>query len=66
MDEKKNLPDVPYLVHEEDMVKLERSNRRLLIALAIALVVMFLNNAAWLIHEHVDNTAQEITSEIEP
>lgn len=68
MDEKKSPESVPYIVHEEDMAKLERSNKRLLIALAIALTVMLLNNVAWLLHEHIDNQSnvQEITSESEP
>lgn len=60
------LPEnVPYLVHEEAMNKLERSNKRLLMALAIAVVVMLLNNVAWLVHEHIDCT-QEYSSENTP
>lgn len=59
--------NVSYIVHEGDMARLERCNKRLLIALAIAVIVMLLNNMAWLVHEHVDHTTtQEITSEIEP
>ena len=57
---------VPYIVHEGAMARLERGNRRLLIALAISLVVLLLNNIAWLIHtEHSQNT-QEYTIESEP
>jgi len=68
MDEKKVPDSVPYIVHEGDMARLERSNKRLLIALIAALTVMLLNNIAWLVHEHVDNqqNTQEITSEIQP
>ena len=29
MNERKNVPDVPYFVHEGEMVRLERTNRRL-------------------------------------
>ena len=29
MDGRKNPPDVPYYVHEEETVRLERANRRL-------------------------------------
>ena len=29
MDERKNVLDVPYIVHEGEMVRLERTNRRL-------------------------------------
>jgi len=55
MDEKKVPENVPYIVHEGAMARLERSNRRLLIALVIALLVMLLNNIAWLVYDHVEN-----------
>ena len=29
MNERKNVPDVPYFVHEGEMARLERTNRRL-------------------------------------
>lgn len=68
MDEKKTPDNVPYIVHEGDMARLERSNRRLLIALAISVVVMLLNNIAWLVHDHVESrsTTQEYVNESEP
>ena len=53
MDEKK---DIPYIVHEGAMARMERSNRRLLIALAISVVVMLLNNIAWLVYDHANQT----------
>lgn len=59
MDEKK---DIPYIVHEGAMARMERSNRRLLIALAISMVVMLLNNIAWLVYDHASqNITQEYT-----
>jgi flagellar basal body-associated protein FliL len=68
MDEKKLPENVPYLVHEGDMARLERSNKRLLIALIAALIVMLLNNIAWLTYNHFNqsDTTQEITSEVQP
>lgn len=65
----KNVPEnVPYIVHEGDMARLERSNKRLLIALIAALVIMLLNNIAWLIYDHVESqdTQTEYISEIQP
>lgn len=56
MDEKK---DIPYIVHEGAMARMERSNRRLLIALAISMVVMLLNNIAWLVYDNVTNIINE-------
>ena len=62
------LETIPYVVHEGDMARLERSNRRLLIALAIALAIMFLNNVAWLVYEHSNTQFQAgyTTSETQP
>ncbi len=57
---------VPYIVHEGDMARLERGNRRLLIALAISVVVLLLNNIAWLIHVEHSQKTQEYTIESEP
>ena len=65
----KNVPEnVPYIVHEGDMARLERSNKRLLIALIAALVIMLLNNIAWLIYDHVESQDKqtEYISEIQP
>lgn len=49
--EDKRPESVPFIVHEGDMARLERSNRRLFIALVTALVVL---------------VTQEIISEIRP
>ena len=35
-------------VHEGDMTRLERSNKRLLIALIVAVVALLLNNVVWI------------------
>ena len=43
MDENKIPENVPYIVHEGDMARLERSNRRLLVALIAALIIMLFN-----------------------
>ncbi|MBO4911713.1 MAG: hypothetical protein J5504_03235 [Butyrivibrio sp.] len=57
MDDKKIMNEnVPYVVHEATLSRLERGNRRMLIALAICVVVMLLNNIAWFVHEeHIAN-----------
>ena len=67
MEEKKP-ENVPSIVHEGDMARLERSNKRLLIALIAALVVMLLNNIAWLVYDHAEghNVQTEYTSETQP
>ena len=43
-----NPKDVPYIVHESDMNRLERTNKRLFISLLISIIFLFLSNVAWL------------------
>ena len=50
--ENKGPENVSYIVHEGDMVRLERANRRLIIALVLTLLVMLLSNVIWLAHKH--------------
>ena len=40
--------DVPYLVFEGQMARNERSIKRLIIALIIAVILIFATNMAWL------------------
>lgn len=46
MDEH-NMP-VPYIVHEGILARLERSNRRLVYALVMAILLIFASNLMWL------------------
>jgi hypothetical protein len=48
-------------VHEGDMTRLERSNRRLLIALVVVVITMLLNNVVWIGFE---NHRQDITYQV--
>lgn len=48
MEEKRNPESVPYIVHEGAMARAERHSRRLVIALVIAILLMFASNAMWL------------------
>ena len=45
--EERNL-DVPYIVYEGEQARHERSVKRLIIALIISIIVIFLSNMAWL------------------
>ena len=47
MDEKE-LATIPYFVHEGDMDRMDRVNKRLSIALVLTIVLMFLSNGIWL------------------
>ena len=56
---------VPYLAHEEDMARLERTIERLWI-LAILLVVLLVgSNVAWIYYEHQFEVTEETTIEQE-
>lgn len=46
--ENKNPESVPYIVHESIMAREERHIRRLIFALVVAVLLLFLSNAVWL------------------
>lgn len=46
--ENKSMPAVPYIVHESAQARAERQAKRLIIALVVAVVLIFASNAAWL------------------
>ena len=42
--------EVPYIVYEGEQARHERTIKRLIIALVVAIVLIFLSNAAWLLY----------------
>lgn len=50
MDDTK-INDVPYLVHEGAMVRLERMNRRLWISTIILVALLFISNGLWIYYQ---------------
>lgn len=58
-DEKKSLDPVPYFIHEGVVSRMAECNKRLLIALVIAVVAMLLNNLVWIVYEGVTHSAQQ-------
>lgn len=63
-DEEKMRESVPYFVHEGMMQRMSENNKRLLIALTIALTALLLNNVTWIVFEGVvQNRNQEIVYE---
>ena len=42
---------IPYYLHEGEMFRLERLNKRWFIAFLIVLVMLFVTNGAWIYHE---------------
>lgn len=46
---KRKTPEsVPYMVHEEAMVRNERNVRRIVVALIVSIALIFASNACWL------------------
>ena len=59
---KKPPESVPYLVHEQAMVRNERSMKRMVVALIVAIALMFASNACWLWYiSQYDFYSEEIT-----
>ena len=46
--ENKSIQPVPYIVYESAQARAERTSKRLIIALVIAILMVFISNAAWL------------------
>lgn len=44
--------DVPYIVHEGAMVRLERANRRLWILCLVMFLALVISNAGWIWYEN--------------
>ena len=45
-----NVYQIPYIVHEADMARMERVNKRLAITTGATVVFAILTNAAWILH----------------
>lgn len=46
--DRKTAAPVPYIVHESAMARQERHIKRIVIALIVAIILIFVSNAAWL------------------
>jgi len=51
-DEKKVDP-VPYFIHEGIMARMEACNKKLLVALIVAVIALVVNNIVWVVYEGV-------------
>ena len=60
MEDNKN--SIPFIVYEGTLARHERTVKRLVISLVIAIVLMFLSNMGWLYAwQQYDYTSEEIT-----
>lgn len=56
--------NVPYLVHEGDMSRLERQLKRLWIVILVLIFLLVGSNCAWMIYESQFETVETISEEI--
>lgn len=59
--------DVPYIVHEGDMARMERTNKRLWIIVIMLILLLIASNTAWLMYESqfTDEKTTEVTQELD-
>ena len=60
---------VPFFLHENEMTRLERLNKRWFIAFLVAIIMLFVSNAGWIIYESQFETyyySQEAQTENAP
>ena len=50
-DERKDLAQVPYFVHEGDMARLERTNKRQFIIILVLIFALIGSNIGWIYYE---------------
>lgn len=59
--------DVPYIVHEGDMARMERTNKRLWIVVIMLILLLIASNTAWLMYksQFTDEKTTEVTQELD-
>lgn len=57
-----NKTDVPYIVHESAMSRLDRTIKRLWITVLVLIVLLVGSNACWLYYESQFETVEETTT----
>lgn len=55
---------IPYIVHEADMSRMERINKRIMIVCVILIVLLFSSNFAWICYDkQFENSTTTYTQE---
>lgn len=49
METNRDAVTIPYFVHEGDMDRMEHNNKRLVVALILTIVLLFVSNGLWLL-----------------
>ena len=60
------MKDIPYLVHESQMARMERIIKRLFVLCVILIVLLFGTNAGWIWYEsHFEDVETTVTQELD-
>lgn len=51
LNEEQRAVSIPYYLHEGEMTRLERLNKKWFIAFLVVLVMLFVTNGAWVVYE---------------
>ena len=55
--------NVPYIVHESSMARMERQIKRLWITVLVLIVMLVVTNGAWLLYNSPFETVETVTEE---
>lgn len=58
-EDNKNIDPVPYFIHEGIVARMAECNKKLLIALIVAVIALLLNNLVWIVYEGVTNSYKQ-------
>lgn len=60
------MEQIPFIVHEADMARMERINKRLLIICIVLIMLLFVSNVAWIYYENqFEDIMTTVTQELE-
>lgn len=64
MEERKIPENIPYLVHEEELVRMERNVKRWFIGWIITFIALLLSNIGWIYYENqFEDVSTTVTQE---
>ena len=58
-EDNKNIEPVPYFIHEGIVARMAECNKKLLIALIVAVIALVLNNVVWIVYEGVTSSYKQ-------
>lgn len=65
MSAEERVAEIPFFVHEADMARLERTNKRLFIVVLVLILSLIGTNCGWLVYESQFQVAETTTETVE-